>query len=64
MNAPPEDEEGSSLLRWGVYWLLIAIAIGGILGRMLAVSTRSTSSGSKRICSARDAQTGRSSDRF
>ncbi len=37
MNAPPED--GTSHLRWGVYWLLIAIATGGIAGRILAVNS-------------------------
>ena len=37
MNAPPDDV--SARLRWGVYWLLIAIATGGILGRMLAVNS-------------------------
>ncbi|MES1213702.1 MAG: hypothetical protein ABUL64_03870, partial [Singulisphaera sp.] len=37
MNAPPDD--GSARLRWGVYWLLIAIATGGIVGRILAVNS-------------------------
>ena len=37
MNALPDD--GSARLRWGVYWLLIAIATGGILGRILAVNS-------------------------
>jgi len=36
----PEDQaEESSLLRWGVYWLLIAIAIGGVTGRIFAVNS-------------------------
>jgi len=34
-----EAAEASSLLRWGVYWLLIAIAIGGVSGRILAVNS-------------------------
>ena len=29
----------SARLRWGVYWLLIAIASGGILGRILSVDS-------------------------
>ncbi|HVU90018.1 MAG TPA: hypothetical protein VHD36_21985 [Pirellulales bacterium] len=37
MNAPPDD--ASPRLRWGVYWLLIAIASGGILGRILSVDS-------------------------
>ena len=37
MNAPPD--EGPARLRWGVYWLLIAIATGGIVGRILAVDS-------------------------
>jgi hypothetical protein len=37
MNAPPDD--ASARLRWGVYWLLIAIASGGILGRILSVDS-------------------------
>ncbi|HEY1602701.1 MAG TPA: hypothetical protein VGG64_24060 [Pirellulales bacterium] len=37
MNAPPDND--SSQLRWGIYWLLIAIATGGILGRILAVDS-------------------------
>jgi hypothetical protein len=36
MNAPPDDS--SARLRWGVYWLLIAISTGGILGRILSVN--------------------------
>ncbi len=37
MNAPPDD--AAARLRWGVYWLLIAVASGGILGRILSVDS-------------------------
>lgn len=41
MNAQSAEDaaEESSLLRWGVYWLLIAIALGGVSGRILAVNS-------------------------
>ncbi len=36
MNAPPDP---SARLRWGVYALLIALASGGMLGRIMAVNS-------------------------
>src|SRR5262249_45793561 len=37
---PRQDSQGSPPhLRWGVYWLLITISVGGMVGRILSVDT-------------------------
>ena len=40
MKEPPESANGSlsSRLRWGIYWLLIALSVGSTAGRVLDVS--------------------------
>src|SRR5262249_32645028 len=39
-TTPKQDSTGSPAhLRWAVYWLLITISVGGMVGRILSVDT-------------------------
>jgi len=37
--APPVETQAGHSLRWGIYWILIALAVGNMTGRILAVNS-------------------------
>ncbi len=51
MNASADN---NARLRWSVYWLLIAIAVGGMMGRILAVDSVNSVSLKRPFLSAND----------